>query len=316
MKIRSVCVIGGTGFLGSHVVRQLAARGIRVRVPTRRRERAKSLIVLPTVDVVNADVHDQPTLERLVAGTDAVINLAGILHEQRGAGFAAVHTELPRRIVDACRDRGVYRLLHVSALKASHDGPSEYLRSKADGEQQVRVAQASGIRTTIFRPSVIFGREDRFLNLFAQLAQSLPVIALACPKARFQPIFVEDVATAMVRSLELAHTYDQSFDLCGPTAYTLQELVEYVCRLLKIERPVLPLNDDMSQLLAWMMEFSPVKLLSRDNYQSMKVDSLCDGPFPGIFGFAPSPLEAVVPFYLLDQTPRTRYRWFRFRARH
>lgn len=316
MKVRSVCVIGGSGFVGSHVVGQLAARGIHVRVPTRRRERAKALIVLPTVDVVNADVHDPATLDRVVAGTDAVISLAGILHEGRAGDFARVHSELPRRIVDACRERGVRRLLHVSALKAAHDAPSAYLRSKADGEQQIRVAQASAIRTTIFRPSVIFGREDRFLNLFARLAHALPFIALASPKARFQPVHVEDVARAVVRSLELSQTYDRNFDLCGPATYTLQELVEYVCALLQIERPILPLNNEMSYLLAWMMEWLPVKLMSRDNYYSMKVDSICEGPFPEVFGFHPSPLEAVVPQYLLDNTPRARYRWLRFRARH
>ncbi len=316
MKVRSVCVIGGSGFLGSHVVRQLAARGISVRVPTRRRERAKELIVLPTVDVVNADVHNPATLARLVAGSDAVISMAGILHAGRAGDFMRVHTELPRKIVDACREGGVRRLLHVSALKAAHDAPSDYLRSKAGGEQQVRVAQASGVRTTIFRPSVIFGREDRFLNLFARLAHALPVILLACPKARFQPVYVEDVARAIVDSLEMPQTYDQNLDLCGPTAYTLQELVEYVCRLVQLERPILPLNDEMSHLLAGMMEWLPVKLLSRDNTLSMKVDSVCDCPFPDMFGFLPSPLEAVVPFYLLDNTPRSRYRWFRFRARH
>ena len=315
MKVETVCVIGGSGFVGSHVVRQLAARGIVVQVPTRQRERAKALLVLPTVDVVDADVHDAATLEHLFAGTDAVISLAGILHEGRAGDFARVHTELPRKIVDACRARGVRRLLHVSALKAAHDAPSEYLRSKAGGEQKIRVAQASGVRTTIFRPSVIFGREDRFLNLFARLARALPVIALACPRARFQPVYVEDVARAVVDSLELSRTYDESFDLCGPAVYTLQELVEYICKLLQIERLIVPLNDQMSYLQAWLMEWLPVKLMSRDNYHSMKVDSVCDCAFPDVFDFRPSPLEAVVPLYLADNTPRSRYRWFRFRAR-
>ena len=316
MKVNTVCVIGGSGFVGSHVVQQLAARGICVRVPTRRRERAKALIVLPTVDVVNADVHDPATLDRIVAGSDAVISLVGILHESRAGDFARAHGELPRKIVDACRERGVRRLLHVSALKAAHDAPSEYLRSKADGEQQIRVAQVSGIRTTILRPSVIFGREDHFLNLFARLARTLPFIALASPKARFQPVHVEDVARALVESLELPQTYDQNLDLCGPAAYTLQELVEYVCTLLQTQRPILPLNDEMSYILARMMEWFPVKLMSRDNYYSMKIDSVCDCPFPELFGFRPSSLESVVPQYLLDNTPRARYRWFRFRARH
>ncbi|HEV8261873.1 MAG TPA: NAD(P)H-binding protein, partial [Burkholderiales bacterium] len=140
MKIGSVCAIGGSGFLGSHIVHLLAAQGIRVRVPTRHRERAKALIVLPTVDVVNADVHEPATLSRLVAGTDAVVSLAGILHQRRKRDFARTHAELPRKIVDACREQGVRRLLHVSALGAAHDAPSEYLRSKAGGEQEIRVA--------------------------------------------------------------------------------------------------------------------------------------------------------------------------------
>ena len=313
MRVRSVCIIGGTGFLGGHVVQQLAARGIRVLVPARRRERAKGLIVLPTVEVINADVHDPQTLERMVAGADAVISLAGILHQRHAGDFARVHTELPRKIVDACRACGVRRLVHVSALKAMHDAPSEYLRSKADGEQQIRVAQASAIRTTIFRPSVIFGPEDHFLNLFARLAQALPAIVLACPTARFQPVYVEDVARAIVESLELAHTYDRNIELCGPTTYTLQELVKYVCAVRQIERPILPLNDEMSFVMAWMMEWMPLKLMSRDNYNSMKVDSVCDCPFPVEFGFAPAAMEAVVPLYLRDETPRSRYRLFRFR---
>src|SRR5258706_4990645 len=172
------------------------------------------------------------------------------------------------------------------------------------------------MRTTIFRPSVIFGREDRFLNLFARLARALPIIALACPKARFKPVYVEDVARALVESLDSPRTYDEAFDLCGPAIYTLQQLMEYICKLLQLERPILPLNDEMSYLQAWLMEWLPVKLMSRDNYHSMKVDSVCDCAFPGVFGFQPSPLEAVVPLYLLDNTPRSRYRWFRFRARH
>lgn len=314
MKVQSVCVIGGSGFLGSHIIRRLAAQGIQIRVPTRRRERAKHLIVLPTVDVVNADVHDPRALARLVRGADAVISLAGILHERRAGDFARVHTELPRKIVDACRDQGVARLLHVSALKAAHDAPSAYLRSKAGGEQQVRVAQAAGIRTTVFRPSVIFGRGDSFLTLFASLARWLPVIALASPGARFQPVFVEDVTQALVASLEDAQTHDRNFDLCGPQAYTLLQLVQYVCSVLDLERPVIPLNHRFSYLQAWVMEQLPVKLMTRDNLLSMQADNVCDCPFPPEFGLEPTPLEAVAPLYLRDTTPRSRYRWMRLRA--
>lgn len=315
MKISSVCVIGGSGLLGRHVVQQLAAEKIFVRVPTRRRERAKELILLPTVDVVNADVHDPRTLARLLAPVDAVINLVGVLHEQRGNGFERNHVELPRKIVAACRDHGIKRLLHVSALKAAHDAPSLYLRSKAEGEGQIRSAQAVGMQTTVFRPSVIYGREDRFLNVFASLARVAPVIPLGCPNARFQPIHVEDVARAIVRSLTDPRTFGQTYNLCGPRAYTLRQLVELVCSTIGVERRVIGLGPGLSRLQAQVLEHLPGRLMTTDNVDSMRVDNTCDGPFPAIFGFVPSPLEAVIPTYLAGVTPRTRYYWFRFRAR-
>ena len=311
MLIRNVLVIGGSGFLGRHVVRQLAAAGCQVRVPTRNRERAKDLILLPTVDVLKADVHDADALDRLVAGVDAVINLVGILH----GNFEAAHVELPRRIVAACRKASVPRLVHVSALKAAPGAPSAYLRSKAQGEAQVRAGQSEGLQTTILRPSVVFGREDRFLNLFAQLARNLPVLALASPKARFQPIHVLDVARAITAALTDARTFGQSYDLCGPRVYTLRELVEYVVHALGLRRPVLGLGASLSMLQAAFLEHLPGRLMTRDNVRSMRVDNVCDCPFPDVLGFAPTPMEAIVPLYIAGVTPRSRYRWFRFRAR-
>lgn len=315
MQLRSVCVIGGSGFLGRHVVRRLAAQEIFVRVPTRRRERAKELILLPTVDVLNADVHDPRTLERLIAPVDAVISLVGILHESGRETFQRNHVDLPRKIVDACRETGVNRLVHVSALKAALDAPSAYLRSKAEGESQIHAARATGIHTTIFRPSVIFGREDRFLNLFAQLARLLPVIVLASPGARFQPVFVDDVARALTASLSDPYSFGQSYDLCGPKVYTLRELVETVCRTMGVRRPIIGLNEWLSLLQAGILERLPGTLMTRDNIGSMRVDNVCSSAMPERFGFSPTPLEAVVPEYLAGVTPRTRYRRFRFRAR-
>jgi uncharacterized protein YbjT (DUF2867 family) len=315
MQVRSVCVIGGTGFLGRHVVRRLAAQEIFVRVPTRRRERAKELILLPTVDVLTIDIHDPRLLERLVAPVDAVINLVGILRQSGGETFERNHVELPRKIVDACRETGVKRLMHVSALKAAFDAPSAYLRSKAEGESQIHAAQAIGIQTTILRPSVIFGRDDRFLNLFARLARLLPAIALASPSARFQPIFVQDVARALVECLTDPHTFARTYDLCGPKVYTLRELVEYVCRTLGVRRPIIELNESLSLLQAAILERLPGGLMTRDNVNSMRVDNVCNCAFQDLLGFSPTPMEAVVPEYLAGVTPRTRYRWFRYRAR-
>lgn len=311
MEFNNVCVIGGSGFVGRHIVHLLTARGVRVRVPTRRRERARELILLPTVDVVEADVHDPAALADLLAGMDAVINLVGILHESHGGDFRRVHAELPGKVVDAAKATGVRRLLHMSALHASTDAPSIYLRTKAEAEQRVR---ESGLDWTIFRPSVIFGREDSFLNLFAGLLRALPVVALAKPNARFQPVFVEDVARAFAQSLDLPETIGQSYDLCGPKVYTLRELVEYVGSLIGCPRPIIGLGDGLSYLQALAMELLPVKLMTRDNLNSMKVDSVCGCPFPAGFGFHPAAVEAVVPLYLAEENPRARYYRYRGRA--
>jgi NADH dehydrogenase len=312
MNLESVCVIGGSGFVGRHIVHQLARENVRVRVPTRHRERVKDdLILLPTADVMDADVYDPATLDRLVAGCDAVIHLVGILHAAKGAGFERVHTELPRRVMEACQRNGVRRYVHMSALHASTDGPSEYLRSKGEAEKLVK---ASGLDWTIFRPSVVFGRGDSFLNMFATTLRLAPLLPLARPDARFQPVWVEDVARAFVGCLADSRTFGQSYDLCGPKVYTLRELVEYVGRIIGKPRPIIGLNDGLSYLQARMMEFLPVKLMTRDNYYSMKIDSVCGCDFPAVFGFQPAAVEAVVPEYLGGQTPRSRYQEFRDHA--
>lgn len=314
MTHRNILVIGGSGFLGSHVARKLVAAGAFVRVPTRNRERVKAeLILLPTVDVVRADVHDAGTLRSLMADTDAVINLVGVL-DGRAGGFQRNHVELPMRIVAACRDAGVKRLMHVSSLGATADAPSEYQRSKAQGEAEIAGATRYGIATTIFRPSVIFGRGDSFLSLFAQLARMFPVLPLGCAGARFQPVYVDDVARAIVASLDDPDTFGQRYELCGPTVYTLRELVTYVCAALGVDRTIVGLPDSLAWLQATVLEHLPGRLMTRDNVLSMKVDNVCACAFPDRFGFAPTALETIAPTYLAERTPRSRYRGFRYRA--
>ena len=179
-----VCVIGGSGFIGRHIAEQLVREDHSVLVPTRYRETAKrDLIPLPTVDVVEADVHDGEMLERLFAGCDAVINLVGILQGGKPASpysdaFRRAHVELPTKIVGACRRAGVRRLVHMSGLHAGKDAPSEYLRSKADGEAAV-MSVRNELAVTIFRPSVVFGPGDSFFNRFADLLRLSPVLPLA-----------------------------------------------------------------------------------------------------------------------------------------
>jgi NADH dehydrogenase len=312
MEITTVCVLGGSGFIGRHVCHTLAAAGYRIRVATRDRERAKEqLILLPTVDVAPVNIHDPAPLAAFVRGADAVINLVGVLHDGRGdRSFQAAHVELARKVVAACRASGIGRLLHMSALASARDAPSRYLRTKGEAEAVVR---ESGLAWTVYRPSVVFGPGDSFLNLFATLLRFSPVVALACPGARFQPVFVEDVAAAFVKSLADPGSFGRSYDLCGPRVYTLRELVEYVGTATERRRPVVGLNDALSYCQALAMELLPVKLMTRDNYYSMKVDNVCSCDFP--FGIAPAALEAVAPSYLGRRTPRARYQAFRERGR-
>ena len=309
MKFANVLVVGGSGFIGRHLVAELARRSINVTVPSRRRERAKHLILLPTVEVVEADVNAPGVLERLARGCQAVINLVGILHGR----FRDAHVELPLKIVSACRAAGVKRVLHISALGASAGAPSGYLRTKAIGEQAL--LDADDLDVTTFRPSVVFGPEDRFLNLFAMLARFLPALVLACPRARFQPVYVGDVARVMATALGERSSHGKSYELCGPGKYSLEELVELACAASGRRRPVIGLSDRLSYLQAWLMEWSPGPLMTRDNYFSMQVPNVCAEGCTLPFGIVPQALEAIAPAYLAPSGPRERYPQLRWRAR-
>jgi uncharacterized protein YbjT (DUF2867 family) len=307
VKLDDILVLGGSGFVGRHLVAALAAEGIQVTVPSRHRERAKHLLPLPTVDVVETDIMADGVLNALARGKQAVVNLVGILH----GNFDRVHAELPREVVAASRAQGVRRLLHMSALGASLDAPSEYLRSKARGEQTVLAAKELDV--TIFRPSVIFGPEDAFLNTFATLARLFPVLPIACPEARFQPVYVGDVARAMSHALGDLDAVGKLYQLCGPRQYTLKALVEFACRQTGRNRPVLGLPPRLASLQAFVMEKLPGKLITRDNLRSMQVPNVCSGGFP--FGIQPQALEAAAPAYLSPGGPRERYPLLRWRAR-
>jgi len=308
VKQRNILVVGGSGFVGRHLVAALAARGARVTVPTRRRERAKPLILLPTVDVVEADLRDPRALAGLAAGHDAAVNLVGVLH---GPDFKLAHVELAQALVNACREAGIQRLLHMSALGAAPDAPSAYLRSKGIGERAVLAAD--DLQVTVFRPSVIFGPEDRFLNQFAFLSRLTPVLALPKAEARFQPVHVGDVVSAMLAALDGRDCAGKRYDLCGPREYTLRELMAFVCAVTGRRRLVIGLPDGLAWLQAWALELLPVKLLTRDNLLSMRVPSVCDCEFP--FGIRPAALEDTAPAWLAPSGPRERYPQLRWRAR-
>ena len=318
MELNNVLLIGGSGFVGGWIANRLSERGIRVTIPTRRRDHAKQLILLPTVDMVEANVNDPRQLAALMEGQDAVINLVGILHDRDsrlpyGKGFAAAHIELPKKIVAAMKQAGVRRLVHMSALRAAPDAPSEYLRSKGEGEAAVCAAMGE-LDITVFRPSVIFGPGDAFLNMFARLLRLFPVFPLGGGAARFQPVYVGDVADAFSGCLTDRATFGQVYELCGPKVYTLRELVEYTGRLIGKPRPVIDLGDSgWAYLQAGLLWLLPNPPLSPDNLRSMTVDSVTDGAhnYPG---WQPMPLEGVAPGYLAAIKPKLRLYAYRFHA--
>jgi NADH dehydrogenase len=295
MTPQRILVLGGTGLIGRAIIARLAARGARITAPTRRLARARPLLPLPTVTVIEADIHDDAALATLVRGHDAVINLVGILHGRGGspygADFARAHVELPRRLVAACEAAGVQRLVHMSALGA--DGaaplPSMYLRSKADGEQAV---MRSSLDWTVLRPSVVFGPDDRFLNLFAQLQRFAPVMPLARADTRFQPVHIDDVAQAFINALDRADTIGRGYELAGPRTYTLRELVKLAGRRAGCERPVIRLPDMAGRLQAMVLEALPgPTLMSLDNFDSMARDNVARGPIAPELGIDPVSIE-------------------------
>ncbi|HEU5423434.1 MAG TPA: complex I NDUFA9 subunit family protein, partial [Nitrolancea sp.] len=220
-----VTLLGGTGFVGRHLAARLVARGHSVQVLTRHRFRHTDMLVLPTLTLTQADVYDAGVLREAFLGSDAVINLVGILNERghKGAGFREAHVTLTEAVIEACRGAGVRRLLHMSALNADKQGPSHYLRTK--GEAATAVLMAKQLDATVFEPSVIFGPGDSFLTRFAALLKRLPFMPLAFPKACFAPVYVGDVAAAFTHCLERREGVGRRYALCGPRVYSLRELV-------------------------------------------------------------------------------------------
>jgi len=296
-----VAVLGGTGFVGhavcEHLVERSGGAGGRIVVPTRRLRHGLALQSLPTVQLVQANVHDDRDLARVLAGCEAVVHLVAILHGSE-AEFDRVHVQLPQRVAAACKAAGVRRVVHVSALGVAPDAPSRYLRSKAAGEQ---VWRESGLDVTVLRPSVIFGARDRFLNLFAQLQALAPFVPLGGAHARFQPVWVEDVAAAVVRCLDQPATIGQVFECAGPQQFTLADLVRLAGRLSGHPRPVLPLPGALARLQALVMEYLPGEpLMSRDNVDSMRVPNVATPGQPGLeaLGVQASGVEGVAAGYL------------------
>ena len=318
MQIRTIGILGGTGFVGRTLANRLIQDGYRLRVLTRNREaHRENLILLPGLDLVQTNIHNPELLAHHLSGCDAVINLVGILNERgrNGAGFRAAHVELVRNLITACREKAIRRVMQMSALGADAAGPSHYLRTKGEAEDLLH--GATDLLVTSYRPSVIFGAGDSFFNRFAGLLRFAPVFPLACANARFAPVFVEDVTEAMARTLRDPDYFGKRLQLCGPSVYTLEQLVRYTAGCTGLRRIIVPLPDLLSRIQAALLDFWPFgafigKPFSTDNYLSTKVDSICTGNDFDALGIRPTALEAVVPSYLSHTGTRARY--YRYRS--
>ncbi|QWD86943.1 complex I NDUFA9 subunit family protein [Polynucleobacter paludilacus] len=297
-----ILLIGGNGFVGRVLSAKLQNAGYSVLLPTRHLSAARELRMLPKVHLEDADIHDFDELQNLcgrVRSHGAVINLVGVLHDQPdkpyGKVFKAAHVELPKNIITAMQLHGLKRYLHMSALGADEHGPSMYQRSKGAGEAAVK---ASNLDWTIFRPSVIFGAADQFINLFSKLTTLFPALPLAHCDAQFQPVSVDDVASAFVKSLTMPQTIHQSYDLVGPDVLTMKAIVEFAARKAKTKCLIIPVPNLVGYLQALAFEYLPgPTLMSRDNIASMSLpntlpvnsqDALVD-----VFGMSRHTLEGM-----------------------
>ena len=304
-----IVILGGTGFVGQHLAQRLASDGHRITVLSRNHTRRREVGVVPNVRVVTCDVYSETELARLLAGADAAINLVGILNEtgRGGRGFDRAHVDLTRSLIAACKTAGVTRLLHMSALNAGR-GRSHYLRTRGEGEELVK---QSGLRWTIFEPSVIFGPGDGLFTRFADLLQLAPVLPLARAKAKFAPVYIGDVVEAFVRALKDKQTVGQTYELYGPDTMTLEEIVKYTARHLRLKRVIVPLPDAVGRLQGLAMDFVPGKPFSTDNYLSLLMDSV--GGIDGLYrlGIARTPIDAVMPGLLGPGGKQGRFKHYR-----
>ena len=302
--MKKILILGGTGFVGRHLCEKLAEGDYRTTVLTRRRANAKHLQMLPMVDVIEGSAYNAASLTPLLAEHDAVVNLVAILHGSEAA-FDKTHVQLPQTLVQACLAAGQRRIVHVSSLGADANAPSMYQRSKARGEA---VLFGSGLDVSVLRPSVIFGAEDKFLNTFASLQKMFPFIPLAGSTAKFQPVWVKDVATALVKCIEGISTVGKTYEACGPDVFTLKQLVQLAGQYSGNDKPVVGLPDGLARIQAALMELAPGEpIMSRDNLDAMKIDNVSGGKLPGLaaLGITPAALSAVAPFYLGAQGLRS-----------
>ena len=282
-NVRHILILGGSGFIGTHLAFALANRNWVVTVPCRRPHRHRALLVHPNIRLVEANIIDPADLQSLCKGKQAVINLVGILNERRKGDFRRFHVDFIKSVVEACSSNGIRRLLHVSALGADQaTGSSLYLRTKGEGENLLHTFGQRGLDVTSFQPSVVFGKGDQFINRFAGLLRwFVGFFPLACPNSKLAPVYVGDLVGRIVDSIDDPASFGKRFPVCGPEVYTLRQILELIIETLRLPVRVLPLGNGLSRLQAVVMQNLPGKLFTMDNYRSLQTDNVCEDGEPG-----------------------------------
>ncbi len=312
-----IAIFGGTGFVGRHLIAELARGGHTLKVCTRRKDSHRDLLPLPRLELLEGDINDPKFLDKMLKGCDTIVNLVGILNEKGNDGtqFNKVHVELPRNLIKLSRKYHIKRILHISALNAeAGHGPSYYLRSKGEAENLYLAAR--DLNTTIFRPSIIFGAGDNFFNRFARLLKRVPLFfPLACSYTRFAPVYVGDLVANILATLDDPRSYGKIYEVCGPKVYSMKQLVEFTARCTGSKRWIWGLGRGLSNLQAHLFEFVPGKPISIDNFRSAEKDSLCSNKKLKPPIAAKTTVEAVVPYYLSSYSYKQRFDNYRKGAR-
>jgi len=304
MKNRLVTLIGGGGFLGRYVAKELLGAGARLRIAQRDPREAQFLKPqggLGQIQFVTADIRKPATVARAVQGADAVVNLVGVLK----GDFQAVHVDGARAVAEAAAAAGVPALVHVSAIGADPASPSAYGRSKGEGEAAVRAAFPGA---TILRPSLLFGREDQFVNRFAGMIASLPVVPVLRAGVRFQPVYVADVAQAVVKALSDGSAAGRVFELGGPDELSMGALIRWIASAVGREPSVVEIPDALGGLIA-MAGFLPGAPITRDQWQMLQKDNVVSAGAEGLgaLGVTPTPLDAVATSWLVQYRRHGRF---------
>ena len=294
VKISKCVIFGGTGFVGSNFAQKLSPLATEIVVITRDIERNKSLKMIPNLQLVPASISDSKTIRDILKNAEIVVNTIGILNEfDQISTFENIHFKFLQRLSKEIKVNKIKRFLHISSLNAKIDQMSDYLHTKGKAEDFILNEMSSFCNTTIFRPSIVFGEEDSFFNKFAKLLKFIPIFPLACPYARFQPIYVGDLTDFMISCISNIETYNKRIDTVGPKIYTFSELIKLTTKTMGIRRVIIPLNDSLSKAQAYVFQNLPGKLFTIDNYYSLQIDSVSENGYVG-----KTTVEQTLPNYL------------------